>query len=271
MVYYVPRGGSPPWSAIARELAYAFRLDTDAGPIATGIKEVLAAPTAAEAEQALDELGYAPLRQEVELPREAAVVEELGAVHEVREVQPAGTWPSDGEGQRAEAPPPTEEAVKAIPGEEAGRPTPLPEDLVDKGEPVGTGNGGSKHGANGGARTHRGRLRSYVCRDGDKIGDGQSDEQVEARNEVDQAGIRRVEEYERAHGRTPKVMPPKHPRYDIESRGAGGEIERYIEVKSIGGAWDSLGAGLTRPQFDKARDLGDKAEPAPHAACPGSH
>ena len=53
MVYYVPRGGSPPWSAIARELAYAFRLDTDAGPIATGIKEVLAAPTAAEAEQAL--------------------------------------------------------------------------------------------------------------------------------------------------------------------------------------------------------------------------
>jgi len=265
VVHYVPRGSSPPWSAIARELAYAFRLDTDAGPIATGIKEVLAAPTAAEAEQALDELGYAPLQQEVEIPREAPVIEKLGAVHGGEGVQPAGTWPSDGKGQPAEAPPSTEEALKAILGEEGAGPVRPPEDLIEQGEPSAAGTGGaatrrSRPGApRGAAPKHRGRLRSYVCRDGDKDNGAEPDETAEGRDEVDDAGVRRVEDYERAHGRTPKVMPPRHPGYDIESTDAEGNIERYIEVKSLAGAWDSLGAGLTRPQFDKARDLGEKA------------
>jgi hypothetical protein len=33
---------------------------------------------------------------------------------------------------------------------------------------------------------------------------------------------------------------------------------RYIEVKSNSGLWGTLGVGLSKPQFDKASELGDR-------------
>lgn len=49
-----------------------------------------------------------------------------------------------------------------------------------------------------------------------------------------------------------------HPGYDVESKDAAGSVLRYIEVKSLSGDWGSLGAALTRPQFEKSEELGDR-------------
>ncbi len=51
-------------------------------------------------------------------------------------------------------------------------------------------------------------------------------------------------------------MPQTHPGYDIISRDNGtGEI-RFIEVKGIDGEWNNSGVGLSRFQFDTARERG---------------
>ncbi len=78
------------------------------------------------------------------------------------------------------------------------------------------------------------------------------------RSHVDEAGISRVLGYERVAGRKPHEKAHNHPGYDIESRNASGEIERYIEVKSLSGDWGRDGVPLSSRQFEHARDLGDK-------------
>jgi hypothetical protein len=52
-------------------------------------------------------------------------------------------------------------------------------------------------------------------------------------------------------------MPPLHPGYDVESDNASGQIERYIEVKSLSGDWEGPHAGMTDTQFKKNEELGD--------------
>ena len=53
-------------------------------------------------------------------------------------------------------------------------------------------------------------------------------------------------------------MPHTHPGYDVESRNPSGTIERFIEVKSCPGDWDRKGVALTKTQFEKAMEMGDK-------------
>ena len=52
-------------------------------------------------------------------------------------------------------------------------------------------------------------------------------------------------------------MPHKNPGYDIDSRDANGNVVRYIEVKSFSGRWNNTYAVLSRPQFNKANELGN--------------
>lgn len=110
------------------------------------------------------------------------------------------------------------------------------------------------------AHFQRQESRLYFMR-----GDGQLPYDIEEdlefqvqRQKIDQVGMEKVLAYERKMGRTPKAMGPTHEGYDIESRSDGGEIERYIEVKSLSGDWDPMGVLLTKPQFEKARELGEK-------------
>jgi hypothetical protein len=70
---------------------------------------------------------------------------------------------------------------------------------------------------------------------------------------VDRAGVQRVVDAERAAGRHPEVMPHENPSFDVISRDDSGEVLRYIEVKSTRGAWDDMGVGLSRTQFDFAQ------------------
>lgn len=58
-VLYLDNGQQPvPWAAVARELAKAVTLGRNAGGLALGLKEVLAAESIEEATAVLDELGY---------------------------------------------------------------------------------------------------------------------------------------------------------------------------------------------------------------------
>ena len=89
---------------------------------------------------------------------------------------------------------------------------------------------------------------------GEKIEDKETKDATE-RDPVDQAGVKKVLDFEMQNGRFPQEMPFTHPGYDIESKDATGKVTRYIEVKSLSGEWGSLGAALSKPQFDKAVEL----------------
>jgi hypothetical protein len=50
-------------------------------------------------------------------------------------------------------------------------------------------------------------------------------------------------------------MQSGNPGYDVYvSKGQTSEEERYIEVKGTDGEWDQMGVGLTKPQFEMAKD-----------------
>src|SRR5262249_23153405 len=101
-------------------------------------------------------------------------------------------------------------------------------------------------------------LRSYVAHD-----DLEADREVdpvlaERREHVNRQGMSRVLQHERDEGRNPREMPPLHPGYDVESDNASGQVERYIEVKSLSGDWEGPHAGMTDTQFKKNEELGDR-------------
>jgi hypothetical protein len=79
------------------------------------------------------------------------------------------------------------------------------------------------------------------------------------RSPVDEAGIQRVLEYEKAQGREPEEMDQYNPGYDIRSTDLATGDDRFIEVKSMFGAWDSLGAGISSRQFEMAFGLEEGA------------
>lgn len=86
------------------------------------------------------------------------------------------------------------------------------------------------------------------------VGDSEETERTPVdHSPVDQAGVRRVVEVERAAGRHPEVMPHENPGFDVISRDGTGRILRHIEVKSTASGWDDMGVGLTRTQFDFAQ------------------
>jgi len=264
-LYVMMRDGEYPWPSIAREIASVLCPDSEPGRIASAIKEVLSAKSETEARQSLDELGFASLDKgkEAEIV-EGEVIPSLGGETSI---------PSEGgEGSQMDV----EEAIAALLGSGAPTPTPLPPGLAgqeparpggaasgkgqEKDQRPQVGTGGDGHPGPDGKGTKRegdsrpgyAVLRSYVMPEREDDGVGTDGEAHERRSEVDQAGIDRVMEFERDHGRNPEEMPPKHKGYDIESISGEGEIERYIEVKSLSGAWNGADAGLTRPQFDRA-------------------
>lgn len=278
VIYYVAQDDQPRWPAVARELAIVLCPDVEPGQLASGIKEVLAANSLAEAEAVLNELGVPPLdAADTAAPISSGVVNGLGEDYDVSQFQPlegAGEPPESG--VPAGGPATAAEAIAGILGSGSGEPTPLPPEL-DRPEPGGAGGGrpgaggGSPGGGNGhpsGGRSKAGgrkdkpdrrkgyaRLRSYVLPDREGAGPGDADGALQ-RSATDEAGINRVMEYE-SHHRHPKKMPHTHPGYDIESSNDAGAIERYIEVKSLSGDWGDFNAGLTDTQFEKAMELGD--------------
>ncbi len=101
-------------------------------------------------------------------------------------------------------------------------------------------------------------LRSYVAIDAPEE-DRESDPALaERREQVNRHGMNRVLAYERLMKRHPREMPHLHPGYDVESDDLSGQIERYIEVKSLSGYWEGPHAGMTDTQFKKNEELGNR-------------
>lgn len=121
---------------------------------------------------------------------------------------------------------------------------------------------GGRSGVGGGApeqRRRRSRLLSYVM-PGDSFNEDPPDaEAAERRGKVDEAGVRRVMESEKAAGREPSEMDHGNKGYDIKSFDEDrATLLRYIEVKSLGGDWDADGVKLTVSQFESAEENGDR-------------
>lgn len=241
-LFAVHQNGSVPWAAVAREVGYAIKPIGEVGGLAGGIREALAGNSFEEASRTLDELGYPPVQQRPDQDVTGASV--IGAL--------GGTEPT------------AEDAVTAILGGQGGDRTPMP--VAPPETPPGDGATGSSERGDGrpggrGRAPHKpqGKLRTYLV-PGDRDG-GQGDVDTDGtahRSKVDQAGITHVLDFERDCRRMPTEKDHYHKGYDIESLDEAGS-KRYIEVKSLSGDWGTRNAaGLTKPQFDAARELGDQ-------------
>jgi hypothetical protein len=258
-LFFTRRNGQLAWPALSRELAIALLPDEDPGRIAAGIKEVLAAESASQAAQTLDELGYPRLDTAAALTiGDSESITALGT----DEPTSAGFCPDEsgesaasGAGGRMTA----AEAAETILGPGAPKPTPPPPEMGTEPLPVGGSSVGQRSKGET-AKQKRPVLRSYLPApnaDTTTSDESKSNDHEPPRSPVDEAGIRRVLHYEKNCGRNPKEMPHHNPGYDIESRDPTGKVLRYIEVKSLSGPWTKGYAVLSRPQFDKASRLGN--------------
>ena len=240
----VAGGSRVSWPSVARELATALLPEEDPGRIAAGLKEVLAASDDDEARVALDELGFARLQEEP---------------------PPAPPTP-EAEGTLGQDAPLPEEAIPTEPGSTTQDPTP---GAHGGNEPVAPTPTVPPSGAGSRTRTTpkpprrpgrqaRDHWRSYPAPTNPNATPAEADPDAQRnRTETDKAGVGRVLDFERQAGRFPTEMPHGNTGYDVESADAGGQIVRYIEVKSLTGSWSDTYAVLSAPQFETAHSMDD--------------
>ena len=247
--------GAYPWSALARELAVAVVAEGDPGPLASGFKEVLTARTLEEAHRALDELGFAPLGDAVAQASGSGEVSKTLGEETLTEtsapptVVPKADKPSEPDGDIS-----PDEAVRQILGGNL-QASMAPRDASDF---AGTERGRRDEQTPQPREATRMVLRSYVMWENEWAEERPPDTGAESKSRVDQAGIERVMALERKAGRIPELLPHTHPGYDIVSKDKNGTPLRYIEVKSLSGEWRNQFVALSRTQFQKAQELGDK-------------
>lgn len=213
------------WPDVARELALAIYPDLEPGRISGVVLQALSGETPPEADAVLDSLG---------VPRLAVAAAPVAVAAE----------PIEGIGTPA-----------------GDNPPPFVPPTWPAAPPSGSPNPGSGTVSSRPNRTSKPRSRfvTYVVPENAEADPSRDPAANQANRETEQAGVRRVKWFEEAEERIVTVMPPNHPGYDIESRiEEGGDVERYIEVKSQSGAWDVDGVGLTVTEFNKARELRDR-------------
>ena len=257
-----------PWSAIARELAYAICPNGDAGLIAPGLREVLQATDELCAARELDEMGFAPLQATESLALAQGHIASLGGAPSPDES--ALNMPEDtvttGESQ------PFAETSSSDSVLSDDLPThPLPGQLVATNSDVAstsvteppqasshhtpptvtderTGTPAESSHQKPHAELAQIRLRSYVTHGSSLASIGMDHDS----SRVDAAAMEHAMKYELRNGRRPHSMAHNHPGYDIESYGAEGQLLRYIEVKGLSDTWGARGAGMTETQFRRA-------------------
>jgi hypothetical protein len=265
--------GTWPWMLIAKELARALYPGAAPGPLASSLFVVLDAGSLDAAHSALDDAGWPRLDHIEIVPPDSGPRAGFGDdsstdrpdqgqpdhTGDDRDNPAAAAWPGFAMSPATNVPPADAAAERTIRDDSAAPSHPNTERDSADGKP------GERSGQlpNDGAlsvppprpqvqrsnrRTRHGRLRTYVM-----IDDSEGNDQTRADvSPVDQAGIRQAVEIERVEGRHPQVMPHNNPGFDIVSRDDAGQILRHIEVKSTTGAWDDMGVGLTRTQFNFA-------------------
>jgi Domain of unknown function (DUF3883) len=275
-----PADGAWPWMLIAKEFARALYPGETPGPLASSLYVALSPFSLDAAHSALDDAGW-PHLEHVDIAPSATTsgagfMDYNPGEDEPGRGRPGGTGDATTDA-RVPVPPGTraptadgtgpsgEKAGHSSSGAE-GEPRPGLDELGQHpsgqpGQPPGRTPAASESADRVRHRVPHGRLRSYVATGSDKSdapGDGERPGQAPAdTSPVDQAGVRRVVDHERAAGRHPEVMPHENPGFDVLSRDGTGRVLRHIEVKSVSGAWDDMGVGLTRTQFEFARQHRD--------------
>lgn len=283
VLYFVrTASGGIPWPSAARELAIALRPDAEPGQMSSGLKEVMAAESAVEADAMLDDLGYPPLELVIDVGVAAGqIVTQLGgdpapAEPFIPPAEPAGE-PAPAKPASPSAPPrpasPSAPPMAAGPsapatGHRPAQPHHAPGRSTQPAAPqtnttagASAKNGMEPEPKKSEPRRRPDRLRTYVAPQNEDPSAGdphQADPQAAAHREaVDRAGVDRVLAWEREAGRFPIGMPHSNPGYDVLSCDADGVEVRHIEVKSLSGGWDFGNAVLSHTQFKHASDYGD--------------
>lgn len=220
-----------PWSAIARVLAGVILPEVEPAAAAAAVAAVLSASSVEAADRWLDEFGYPPLSYEQYADPEAPSVEQFEGV--APDVPDPGPERQEALGTEvnAEAAQPDGDSDDDAKAQQPGHPGIIEKDYV---------------------------LRSYVYERAKREPLTNRSSDADQRTTVDELGIKHVVNYELAHGRQPTVMPHDNEGFDIESRDRDGTLVRTIEVKSRSGRWTNGPVALSRPQFEMARELGDR-------------
>lgn len=219
---YVVRDQTYPSAAVSRELLTGASVEAGHLPLLiTALDQVLAAPDAGAAQDALDVRGFAR--------------------HE--------SSPAVAEGAACDLTDGTDVEAPESSSEEEQRAT-SPEERPSE-KPPGAGSELTK-----GRKPQRReeRLHSYVIAAHDENEDQEADgEARHKRNlEIDKAGTARVMAYEISKGRRPKKMTHLNKGYDVASEDKLGNV-RFIEVKSTVNLWGRDGVGITPAQHEYAR------------------
>jgi hypothetical protein len=261
--------GDLPVFAVARELAVALSGPRSVGSVSPALATVLAATDAVAAHRALDELGFATIAEEVAfVPVPMATATGLGS----DDADDGPTAESDDVDQSHEAESEEPETPPGPAGETPPTPGTTKPDKPGVRHPDGPGSQGgdrgegeqghppgSGHPGNGKRHQKRDVLRSFVAApdSDDDAADHDADDTDDEGPDINRAGVDAVLAYESEHGRFPEEMAHANPGFDILSRAADGEIDRYIEVKSRSDSWLDAQTALSPRQHRMALEKGE--------------
>ena len=247
VLYYKSQDNRIPWAAICRELSFALNPDVQVGHIASVLKDILSSTTIEEANEILDDLGYARLQKEVSSGPTGDVVGTGGTTDETLvdgEDTPEPDTPEPDIPEPDTPEPDTPEPDTPEPDTpEPDTPEPdTPEpDTPEPDTPP---------------KRQGGTYPVFVRPPREVIDPKRDPKPQEQRKKTDDAGIEYVKTFELRNGRLPQVKPHNNPGYDILSKNE--EEIRYIEVKSLTHGWSESGVALSKTQFEFGKEKGDE-------------
>jgi len=252
-----------PTRHLARELALCIAPDADVSTLAPSILEILRAESLADAMELLDEYGVRDLDLTAWETVNSASADDLA---DGTDATDASIDDFVAEAGVSTAGTPIVPDIADLPDPEA---VDIDEQTDDAGDPaerdcdrLGSRGPASSDGSTSGERTRRtrsdrqrvpntSRLTSYVSFGVEHASAG--GDETERNSAIDQAGVRRVLEYERSCGRLPEAQSHTNPGFDVLSKSRDGVVLRRIEIKSIGGPWTERGVLLSSTQFADAQ------------------
>ena len=254
--------GELPWAPLARELAIALCPEEDPGIFAAGLKEVLVANTADDAETALDELGFPQLDTDViEAPPSQESAHQLGIEFDVdeHELQAYGTQDAGHSGvfspeDTQQSSPADALAHLGISGTPSP-PVPETEEPVGSFGKVGVSQNGSQNNMEGRPNSS-GRARTFVSyvavNPNDDEGPDPDGLTYSERIDLEDKSIELILTEEPKLKRT----PTNNPGFDLTESGPDEQPTKWIEVKAMAGTLRDRSVGLSRTQFEYAQEHG---------------
>jgi hypothetical protein len=251
-----------PTRHLARELALCIAPEADVSTMAPSILEILRAESLAEAMRVLDEYGVRDLDVTSWEVIDSSPADELAEDTDVGEGPDSSPNPvEDSPDVSRSIMEPDEETDGSVVSTPVSTKPGVHGPDAELADQAGDGSARRQEKPNP-LRTDRrrvpntSRLTSYVSF-GESAGGSDAGDEEERSSSIDQAGVRRVLEYEASCGRIPEEQSHTNPGFDVLSKNAEGIVIRRIEIKSIGGPWTDRGVLLSSAQFADAQANSD--------------